>query len=266
VRQTDLHCPPNGPTVELFVHDRQENIMGPQELVGNDVYDTQGEKVGRVATVYVNDSSHQPEWVTVHTGLFGHKESFVPLAGARSGRDGLRVGWTKDMIKEAPRIDADGRLSDQESDGLYQYYGLPSQRTGTTGTTGKTGRTDRTGRSGDQVMTRSEERLNVGTKRVEGERVRLRKYVVTEEQQVTVPVTHEEIRLEREPVSGRMDGRAEIGEDEQEVVLHREEPVVSKESVPVEQVRMRTEQVTEQQKVQGKVRKERIDVDRDKRA
>jgi len=224
--------------------------MGPQELVGNDVYDTQGEKVGRVAGVYLNDESHRPEWVTVHTGLFGHKESFVPLAGARSGNDGLRVGWPKDMIKEAPRIDADGRLSEEDSDGLYQYYGLPAQRDGRT----------QDGDS-DQVMTRSEERLNVGTKRVETGRVRLRKHVVTEQQQVTVPVTHEEIVIEREPIDGRRGGRAEIGEDEREVVLHGEEPVVNKQAVPVEQVRMRTRDVTEQHKIQDKVRKERIEVD-----
>ncbi|MFC0108347.1 DUF2382 domain-containing protein [Kibdelosporangium aridum] len=224
--------------------------MGPQELVGSEVYDTRGERVGRVGTVYLSEESQQPEWVTVHTGLFGHKESFVPLAGATSGNDGLHVNWGKDKIKDAPRIEADGRLSAQESMGLYEYYGMPTQRTG-----------DR--RQGDQVMTRSEEQLNVGTKRVESGRVRLRKHVVTEEQQVTVPVSHEEIRIEREPVDPRRAGKARIGEEEQEVVLHEEKPVVAKEAVPVEQVRMRAEEVAEQQQIREKVRKERIDVDND---
>jgi uncharacterized protein (TIGR02271 family) len=226
-------------------------------MVGWDVYDKQGEKVGRVGTVYVNDESQQPEWVTVNTGLFGHKESFVPLTGSQPARDGLHVGWAKDMIKDAPRIDADGRLSEEDSDGLYQYYGLPSQRDGGRGR-------KRGGGEQDQVMTRSEERLNVGTQRVETGRVRLRKYVVTEEQQVTVPVTHEEVRIEREPVRGGVD--AKIGEQQEEVVLHADRPVVAKETVPVEQVRMHTEQVTEQQNVRDKVRKERIEVDeKDKR-
>jgi uncharacterized protein (TIGR02271 family) len=247
--------------------------MGPQELVGSEVYDTQGEKVGRVATVYVNDDSQRPEWVTVHTGLFGHKETFVPLAGARDGRDGLRVGWTKAKIKDAPRIDADGRLSEEESMGLYQYYGLPTQRSGEmdrgrtdamgrAGRTDPAGRVDRTGRHGaDHVMTRSEERLNVGTESVETGHVRLRKHVVTEQQQITVPVTHEEVRIEREPADPGRAGRAKIGEDEQEIVLHGEKPVVSKESVPVEEIRARREQVTEQRAIQDKVRKEQIEIE-----
>jgi uncharacterized protein (TIGR02271 family) len=253
--------------------------MGPQELVGSEVYDTQGEKVGRVATVYINDESQRPEWVTVQTGLFGHKETFVPLEGARDGSDGLRVRWTKAKIKDAPRIDVDGRLSEEESMGLYQYYGLPTQRTGqmdgdgrmNRGQTnrgqmnrGSMGRTD-LGPDTEQMMTRSEERLNVGTERVETGRVRLRKHVVTEQQQMTVPVTHEEIRVEREPVTGARGRRADISEDEREVTLHAEKPVVRKETVPVEEVRLRKEQVTEQQNVQDKVRKERIEMDPDNR-
>lgn len=264
--------------------------MRPQELVGSEVYDTRGERVGKVATVYLSEESQQPEWVTVHTGLFGHKESFVPLAGAQSATDGLHVNWGKDKIKEAPRIDADGRLSAQESMNLYDYYGIPVQRSGeggqqqrrgrtterqerqtaagtakdqTQGTAHDEGRHQRHGRKTgrDEVMTRSEEQLKVGTQRVETGRVRLRKHVVTEEQQVTVPVSHEEVRIEREPVDPRAAGKSEIGEDEREVVLHAEKPVVAKETVPVEQVRVHTEEVTEQQQVRDKVRKEQIDVD-----
>jgi uncharacterized protein (TIGR02271 family) len=235
--------------------------MGPQELVGSEVYDTQGERVGRVGTVYLSEESQRPEWVTVQTGLFGHKETFVPLDGAQDAPDGLHVRWTKTKIKDAPRIDADGRLSAQDSMGLYEYYGLPMQR-GTTDTR-RTGRTGRTGRS-DQAMTRSEEQLRVGTERVEEGRVRLRKHVVTEEQQVTVPVTHEEVTIEREPVDPRQAGRSEIGEQEQEVVLHREKPVVSKESVPVERVGLHTEEVTEQQQIRDKVRREQVEVEKDR--
>jgi uncharacterized protein (TIGR02271 family) len=244
--------------------------MGPQELMGSDVYDTQGERVGRVGNVYLSEESHQPEWVTVQTGLFGHRETFVPLAGAQEATDGLHVKWAKDKIKDAPRIDADGRLSPQDSMGLYDYYGMPIQRDGRSGTRtdGRTGgRTDnRAGnkagdQSGDMTMTRSEEQLKVGTQRVETGRVRLVKHVVTEEQQITVPVTHEEVRIERRPVDPRNAGKAKIGEDQQEIVLHEDQPVVAKESVPVEQVTMHTKAVTEQQQVRDKVRKERIDVE-----
>lgn len=256
----------------------------PQELVGTEVYDQEGQKVGRIGTVYLNEESHQPEWVTVRTGLFGHKESFVPLAGAETAADGLHVGWAKDMIKDAPHSNAEGRLSTEESTELYRHYGLPTQRDGgrrakgqQTGQTGRAGqqnmRTDQrideragqrdarknTGRTDDHTMTRSEERLEVGTERVESGRVHLRKYVVTEEQQVSVPVTHEEVRLVREPMA--RGEKATIAEDDQEIVLHEDRPVVQKKTVPVEKVSAHTEQVTEQRNVSGTVRQERIEVD-----
>ncbi len=109
-------------------------------------------------------------------------------------------------------------------------------------------------------MTRSEERLKVGTEQVETGRVRLVKHVVTENQQITVPVSHEEVRLEREPITdGRPGGK--LGDAEQEVHLHAEHPVVDKETVPVERVRLTKDTVTEQETVSGEVRKERIDVE-----
>ena len=98
-----------------------------------------------------------------------------------------------------------------------------------------------------------------GTRSRETGRVRLRKYVVTEEQQVTVPVRHEEVRIEREPIKDGQRG-AEIGEEEQDLVLHAEKPVVHKEAVPVERVRLRAETVTDEQTVSGKVRKEQFEV------
>ncbi len=114
-------------------------------------------------------------------------------------------------------------------------------------------------------MTRSEERLRVGTQRVEAGRARLRKYVVSENVTQTVPVSREEVRVEREPITdanigNAMDGPA-ISEEEHEVTLHAERPVVQKEAVPVERVRLDTETVTEQQTVTDEVRKEQIEVD-----
>ena len=112
-------------------------------------------------------------------------------------------------------------------------------------------------------MTRSEERLNVGTERVETGRVRLRKYTVTEEQQVKVPVTHEEVRLEREPVGDGDTSGARIADEEREITLHEERPKVEKETVPVEKVRLGKETVRDEQTVSGRVRKERVEVDDD---
>jgi uncharacterized protein (TIGR02271 family) len=116
-------------------------------------------------------------------------------------------------------------------------------------------------------MTRSEEELRVGTTSRESGRARLRKYVVTEQVEKTVPVKREKVRVEREPVTDANVDRAldgpEISEDEHEVVLHAEEPVVETRAVPKERVRMKTDTVTDEETVGGKVRKERIDVDGD---
>lgn len=236
--------------------------MQPQELIDSAVVDPAGNKLGKVGNVYLADATRRPEWITVRTGLFGTKESFVPLSGAHTDHDGVHVQVGKDSVSDAPRIDADGHLSPEESERLYHHYGLPVPRTSPDGRMdrGKAAMGGR-GRPGtdDKSLTRSEERLNVGTEQVETGRVRLRKYVVTEEQQVTVPVRHEEVRVEREPIT-RGESGAEIGEAEQDVVLHAEKPVVRKETVPVERARLRTETVSEEQTVSGKVRKEQFEV------
>jgi uncharacterized protein (TIGR02271 family) len=128
---------------------------------------------------------------------------------------------------------------------------------------------DTSGPNTDTAMTRSEERLHVGTENVETGRARLRKYVVTEEQNVTVPVTREEVRLEREPITEAnvdhaMDGPA-LSDEEHEMVLNEERVVVDKETVPVERVKLDTETVTENRRVSEDVRKEQIELDEDSR-
>ncbi|MEV6910838.1 PRC and DUF2382 domain-containing protein [Amycolatopsis sp. NPDC051071] len=252
--------------------------MQPQELIDSAVVDPTGTKLGKVGNVYLADSTRQPEWITVKTGLFGTKESFVPLSGAHADSDGVHVRVDKDAVSEAPRIEADGHLSSEESARLYKHYGLPMPRTSPDGRMddraqgrgtgrsemdsaagGKAGGRDRD-RDAEHSMTRSEERLNVGTEQVETGHVRLRKYVVTEEQQITVPVSHEEVRVEREPITKGSGGKAEIAEDETEVVLHAEKPVVNKETVAVERAKLKTENVTEDQTISGQVRKEQFEV------
>ena len=107
----------------------------------------------------------------------------------------------------------------------------------------------------------------MGKQRRESGRARLRKYVVTEHVTQTVPVQREEVRVEREPITESNRDAAFVGpdisEDEHEVVLHEEQPVVEKETVPVERVRLDTETVTDQQTVTEEVRKERVDAEAD---
>jgi uncharacterized protein (TIGR02271 family) len=255
-------------------------------VIGSNAVDSDGDKLGKVGQVYLDDQTGSPEWATISTGLFGTSETFVPLTDATVSGGTLRVPYQKAKVKDAPRVDADqGHLSPAEEEELYRYYGVGTGTAGytdttTTGTTtGTAGYTetdtnrhgtaghDTSGPTTDDAMTRSEEQLRVGTERVEAGRARLRKFVVTENVTTTVPVSHEEVRIEREPITDAnigdaLDGPA-ISEEEHEVVLHAERPVVAKEAVPVERVRLDTQTVTEQETVTDTVRKEQIETDTD---
>jgi uncharacterized protein (TIGR02271 family) len=252
-------------------------IENARNIVGATVYGSDGEKIGKVGQIYLDDATNQPEWMTVNTGLFGMSESFVPLTDARAEGDRVEVGYPKDLVKDAPRIDADKHLSEGEEATLYRHYGLDDSGTRTTGRDHDTRGTrsagyDTSGQGREDAMTRSEEHLKVGKETRETGKARLRKYVVTEQEQVSVPVSREEVRVEREPITEENRGAAtsgpDISEDEHEVVLHEERPVVDTEATPVERVRLDTDEVTEQETVSGEVRKERVDTDipdRDKR-
>jgi uncharacterized protein (TIGR02271 family) len=239
-------------------------------LIGHPVYDAEGSKIGTAGSIYHSDASGEPEWVTVKTGMFGTKQSFVPLNGATADDKGLHVTVHKDSVKDAPRIDEDGHLSDAETADLYRHYGLMPGGAGmNSGQTGKTGgavppqgteighgtgarpASAAPGREAAaqadfsntprQSMLRSEERLRASTEIVESGRVRLRKYVVTSEQKITVPIRREEVHVTREAVKpGEAVTGTKIGEEEREVILHEERPVVVKETVPVERVSLDT--------------------------
>jgi uncharacterized protein (TIGR02271 family) len=235
------------------------------EVLEHPVYDTGGSKIGEAKHVFLDDTTGQPEWVSVKTGLFGSKESFVPVRDASVVQDHLEVPYTKDKVKDAPNVDVDagGHLSEEEEHRLYDFYSLRWAESAHTPT--ETGRGPRPAAVGDSddAMTRSEEQMHVGTERQQAGRARLRKYVVTEEQQQTVPVRREEVRVEREPITEENRGAAlsgpDIAEGEYEVTLHEERPVVETRAEPVERVRLTTEEHTEQRTVRGDVRKEEIE-------
>jgi uncharacterized protein (TIGR02271 family) len=252
------------------------------EIVGRDVFGANDVKIGSAAHVFTDDRTGQPEFVSVRTGLFGMKESVVPLNGADFVGDGLRVPFDKDRVSHAPRIDSGHDLSQAEEDQLYQYYGasmgkgmadredygararLQEQRLQERSGARDMAAERNASRPGtDDVMTRYEERLVTGVRREQVGRAKLHKHVVTEEEQVTVPVSHEEARVIREPITdaGRgtaMSGSA-ISEEEREVMLEADRPYVETEAVAVERVRLGKETVTDTQTVRGTVRKERID-------
>ena len=248
------------------------NAMSPDLYVGRTAVDPQGNKIGTVGEVYLNDQSGQPDWITVNTGLFGMKENFAPLAGSSFNGDDLVLPYGKDVVKDSPDINDSSHLDVDEQQSLYAYYrqylGAGDGQDSDTATNAGGGQGtgyDTSGPNTDDAMTRSEEQLRVGTEQVETGRARLRKYVVTEQQTVQVPVSHEEIRVEREPITDDNRDAAmaggQITEDAHEVVLMAERPVVTTEAVPVERVRLSTETITDTETVSGEVRKEQIELD-----
>jgi len=271
----------------------RENIESLLNKGGN-VIGSDGEKIGSIGQLYADDDTGEPTWVTVKTGLFGTSQSFVPVEGAHEQGDDLVVPYTKDHIKDAPRVDVDGHLTPEEEDQLYTYYergartysdarsdetrgdvdlqgdadlnaGTPNAGAAGYASDRDTVGRDTSGPTTDDAMTRSEERLNVGTEREAAGRARLRKYVTTENVTTTVPVQREEVRLEREPITDANRGAAlngpDISEEEHEVILHEERPVVEKETVPVERVRLDKDVVQEDVTVNEEVRKEHIEAD-----
>jgi stress response protein YsnF len=299
------------------------DIDDPRRLKKAAVIGGDGKKLGTVSAVYYDNDTDQPEWIAVRTGLFGLDVSLVPLAAAQLRGEELHVPFDKERLKTAPHHDPGLELTPQDEMDLFSHYDLPytapstsaaadtataarrpeppSTHTATAGGRGQTA-AEGTGAGTNQhvsgptagdAMTRSEEQLRVRTESQAVERVRLRKHIVTEYQQVTVPVRREEIRLEHEPVGGptaeggaglvagagaEVDsaaggaivdavpgqvGAGQIGAgEEHEIVLHAERPVVRTETVPVERVRVGKQTVTEQQQVGGEVRKEEIELDK----
>jgi len=255
-----------------------------RNIIGRTAVDSQGAKLGKIGQVYLDDQTGQPLWVTVATGLFGTKQSFAPIYGSQSSGDQVQLAVTKDLIKDAPNVEDDGQIDESEQDALYRHY---ADYLGTGQTSGQTTYTDSgdagyvegrdaeyvgtddvrerdtSGSMTDDAMTRSEERLRVGTESVETGRARLRKYIVTENVTTTVPVSREEVRVVREPITdanrdAAMSG-GELTEEEHEVTLRAERPVVAKETVPVERVRLETETVTDNVEVTETVRKEQFE-------
>jgi uncharacterized protein (TIGR02271 family) len=296
---------------------------------GQDLTDSSGDKIGKIEEIYLDTDTGEPEWALVHTGLFGTKQTFVPIRDASEGEGALSVPFAKDQVKDAPKVDPDGQLSQNEEAELYRHYGMSYSESdsdtglgegggrfagGSSATSGdadydrstSTGDTDYdrststgdadydrststgdadydrststrdagstvgrdvSGPETDDAMTRSEEELSVGTQSRESGRVRLKKYVVTDEVEQTVPVKREELRVEREPITdANVDDATsgpELSDEEHEVVLHEEEAVAQKRVVPKERVRLDKDVEVEEKTVSESVAREEIEVEGD---
>jgi len=261
--------------------------------IGGTAYGSDGGKLGTIDAFFTDDRTGAPTWVAISTGLFGTRQSVVPVAGATFTDGTLRLPVTVDAVTSAPAM-AGEHLDPGDEEALRRHYavagatapdvpaavpavdvagpppvGAPTEASEPTA--------PRTPQAPPGAMTRSEERLQVGTERVATTRARLVKYVVTEEVQITVPIRREEIRVEEVPIDAPDDGpgeslvAAEAGAGTGtgtaglpgEIVLHTERPVVTVEVVPVERVRLRVDTVEGQETVTGQVQREQIVVDQD---
>ena len=273
--------------------------------VGGTAYGVDGDKLGTVEAFFADDRTGTPTWVAVSTGLFGTRHSVVPVTDATFTDGALHLPVTADAVKSAPPM-AGEHLDPADEEVLRRHYGLGGPQP-------VAARPEDTAPLGDTApptveiaspvaappetpapaqssatgggMTRSEEQLRVGTERVAATRMRLVKYVITEDVQITVPIRREEIRVEEVPFDEVDDGIGESlvpgadvydahsaepaaagtpGGFPEEIVLHTERPVVTVEVVPVERVRLRTELVEGQETVTGQVQREQIVVDQDR--
>jgi uncharacterized protein (TIGR02271 family) len=244
-----------------------------RQTIGTTAYSADGDKIGKVGQLFLDDETGRPEFVTVNTGLFGTHETFIPVSDAALSGDRLTLPFTKDKVKDAPHVAADGgHLDRDEEQRLYEYYAMGyTSTTSDTDLDATTGRGpvghDTSGPTTDEAMTRSEEHVRVGTRSEEAGRVRLRKYVTTEQETHTVPVRRERAVLETEPITdANLDAATsgpDLSEEEHEVVLTEERAVVEKTVRPVERVRVGKETTTEEQTVSENVRKERIEAEGD---
>jgi hypothetical protein len=169
---------------------------------GRTVLDRDGDKIGRVGELFLDRATDLPAWAGVHTGLFGRHETFVPIQGIEEDGKDLRVPYDKATVTDAPHVDPDVALTEDEERALHEHYGRPWDPP--------------SGEETDTAMTRSEEEVEFGKRTTQrAERVRLRKVLVEDEETKTVPVRKEVIQLETEPPpEGRIESVEDVDRDE----------------------------------------------------
>ena len=269
-----------------------------ERFEGYEVYDPNGEKIGKVDDLFV-DENDQPEYIGVKMGLLGTKSTLIPWEIASADEEGQRieVSVEKGKAKDGPAFDDDREITPEYENEIRSYYGLQGmqgseqrgaygqyygneEREGEVGPGVRMGDTE-TGefrghgreqegvnQPGDDLededelrVQRSEEELRAGTREREAGALNVRKRVRTDREQVSVPTRHEEVSVERVPVEGREASEAEIGEDEVVMPVTEEEVVTEKRPVAKEEIRVRKDAVEDEEVVEEDVRREEVDVD-----
>src|SRR5919202_4053420 len=269
-----------------------------EKYAGYEVHDPQGQKIGQVDDLFV-DESDRPEYLGVKMGFLGLRSTLIPweIVKVDEGAHSVEVLVDKDKAKDGPTFDDDREITPEYENEVRSYYGVqgsaqasqergaygeyygdepgyvgPGIREGDTETGEFRGHSEddegvnQSGTSDledeDELrVQRSEEELRAGTREREAGQVNLRKRVRTDREQVRVPKRHEEVSVERVPVEGREASEEEIGEDEISVPVTEEEVVVEKRPEVKEEIRVRKDSVQEEELVEEDVRREEIDIE-----
>ena len=260
-------------------------------FAGYEVYDHNGEKIGKVDDLFV-DESDQPEYIGVKMGFLGMSSTLIPWQMAtvdeESGR--IDVSVDKETAKGGPAFDDDREITPEYENEVYSYYGLQaaqgSEDRGAYGDyygDGHPGIAMGDTESGEFVehapedegtsepggdlddedelrVQRTEEELRAGTTEREAGAMNVRKRVRTDREQIEVPTRHEEVSVERVPVEGEA-SEAEIGDDEVSIPVTEEEVVVEKRPVAKEEIRIRKDVVEDTEVVEEDVRREEVDIE-----
>ena len=243
---------------------------------GYEVHDRDGEKIGKVDDLFVDDRDN-PEYVGVKMGFLGMNSTLIPMDICRLDDEDqvITVNTEKKHATDGPSFDADDEISRDFERQVREHYGLngghdDSEERGDYGAyhsdedgEKRSGKSSGREEDGDEMtVQRTEEELRAGTREREAGGVNVRKRVRTDKEQVKVPKKHEEVSVERVPVDERSSSpEAEIGEDDINVPVMEEEVITDKKAVVKEELRIKKDTVEEEEVVEEDVRKEEIEVD-----
>lgn len=250
---------------EAAMQQQEMNRVRLDEMRGAPVHDNAGEKIGKVEEIYYDQQTRVPEWIGIGTGFFGTKRVLVPVKGAQVSDDGLMLAYPKDQVKDSPDIDGD-EISQQTEAELASFYGLGySEERSSTGLTEGApsgGGGTRSARDEDQAVTRSEEEMEVGKRQVDSGNARLRKWVETEPVALDVELRREVARVTREPIDQPV-GEHEFVEEQIDVPLHKEKPLVQKQAVAKERIGLQKDVESDTETVRDELKKEHVEVEGD---
>jgi uncharacterized protein (TIGR02271 family) len=230
-------------------------------FAGYEVYDQNGEKIGKVDDLFV-DESDSPEYIGVKMGFLGTSSTLIPWEAVSSTDDegrAITVATDKETAKNGPAFDDDREITPELEQQVYSYYGL-NRSSGSEGSY-EAYQGAATTEEDELRVQRTEEELAAGTREREAGALNVRKRVRTDREQIEVPTRHEEVSVERVPVEEGEATEAQIGDDELSIPVTEEEVVVEKRPVAKEEIRVRKDVVEDTEVVEEDVRREEVDVE-----